>query len=117
MGPGAWVIQVKFFGAIEPDETEDAFPTLELNVDGGVDREFVSFALSILHEDFAAQPSILTATVPREGESSIYQMYVRQLNDSRVSFARLQDNAPVLVIDVAQGTQTVQVVPVRLAMG
>ena len=110
MQPGSWLVEVKFVGGDENMLEVPGESQTEISIDGGTDRENVSFALSILHDDFAAQPNILNVVVPRLGESIPYKFYLRELSRPEGQ----TPGAPIVVLDISQGTQTVQVVPIRL---
>ena len=97
---------------------------VQLLVGGGESRPFVPFRLSIYSTAFVSAPSDLNVTVPAEGRSAKYAFSLRATDTlmtgsrterSTLDVQRAADNVTeYAVLEIAQGSQTVQVVQVPL---
>jgi len=105
-------LDVVFTPAHSPNEFETPFRA-RLQILGGEDREIVPFALSIVAEEFVATPLILSVNVPR-GSVAEAGAFVVQRRAGDAGTEKEQPALSPLVLEVAQGTQTVQILPLML---
>lgn len=93
-----------------------------LKLGGGVEREFVTFTLSVLSERYSASPLLLTMTVPRGRRSEPGTILLREPDRGNGESSRgilptgnVAQRRPVpVILEIGQGTQTVQIVPIEL---
>jgi hypothetical protein len=80
-------------------------------VAGGSDRDVVPFSLNVITEDFDVSPLSFSLSAPSSGRSVEVTF---MLSGSTASTSDVE-NLGSLSVEISQGTQTVQLVPVRLA--
>jgi hypothetical protein len=116
---GGWRLNIVF----DPHRDDASAKTQEsvamLKLGGGVEQKFVTFTLSVLSERYNAAPLLLTMTVPRDKRSEPGTILLREPereadgeNSGESIVARRRSVA--VILEIGQGTQTVQVVPIDL---
>jgi hypothetical protein len=110
ISPRHWEITVRFF--TDPREISDVQPRSEVRpveVRGGSRQDSVPFLLSVAADRVHAVPSQLTASVPSRGISPDSTLVVELIDVDLGDSERL-----VAVVQIGQGTQILQAVPIRL---
>jgi hypothetical protein len=124
-GEFEWMLNIRFFSDTNAETWRDDVSTVGLTLSGGIDRDTVPFTLSVVSERFSASPLLLSITVPRHGESDAKSILLQDqavrtsaepklLTPSQTSGGREIES---VILEIGQGTQTVQIVPIRLRIG
>jgi hypothetical protein len=117
------VLEISFDSRPAEGQHEENLSTAKISIAGGIDREFVTFTLSVLSQMYAAAPLLLTVTVPRHGRSEPANILLEELDvdvdgvtgdpsDGRRRTRRSRARSAIL--EISQGTQTVQIVPIHV---
>jgi hypothetical protein len=109
----SWRLDVRF----DPEKPHEGGPeisTARLNIVGGVERDFVPFTLSVVSDQYAVVPLILTASAPRHRSSEASTILLQGLPHSERGGAPRPRVRESVILEIGQGTQTIQVMPVEL---
>jgi hypothetical protein len=101
-------LEVLFQPSLQYSEISEDPPNVSVSrilLEGGVDREFVAFTLSVISDYFSAVPLMLTVTVPKSRTSEL--SFILLKNVEKIELGSI-------ILEIRQGSQTIQVVPVEL---
>lgn len=114
IGRRQWEITVRFFTDFrEITDLPSRSEVRPVEVHGGTRQNAVPFLLSVASDKVYAAPSQLTASVPSKGISPDSTLVVELVD---VDEDLRERESPVVVVQIGQGAQILQAVPIRLEL-
>lgn len=117
LGASQWTLEVTF-DSRKPTGEDKGFESAavgRLSIGGGVEHDFVNFNLSVVSDRVTSSPLVLTVTAPRTDRSEpatfVLEMYDTASDEQTASARR------AAILEVGQGSQIIQVIPLMLPLG
>jgi len=107
---GKWLLTVRF----SPNEPPGPEAGTRIKVVGGEDREVAIFNVSASSDDWVVSPIVLTVSVPRLADSEPGTILLGELSAHEAAADQSASAADSVILEIGQGTQTLQAVLVPL---